>query len=126
MAKTFLEMPRGTPANQKENALAFAGTPANRKENALAFAGLPQIEKRTLWRLRDSRGAFSKALWPLQRSIKGILQGLGTSFFRRNTPKGSTKPSLPFTAKLYHSVAHAATLALALESSSGLSAGFEG
>ena len=103
-----------------------AGLPQIKKRTLWRLRELPQIEKRTLWRLRDSRGAFSKALWPLQRSIKGILQGLGTSFFRRNTPKGSTKPSLPFTAKLYHSVAHAATLALALESSSGLSAGFGG
>ena len=58
----------GTPANQKENALAFAevpqikkerfgacGSSANQKENALAFAGLPQIKKRTLWRLRKFR-----------------------------------------------------------------------
>ena len=28
MAETFLEMPRETHTNQKENALAFAGTPA--------------------------------------------------------------------------------------------------
>ena len=61
-------------------------------------AGLPQIKKRTLWRLRASRWAFSKALWPLQRSIKGILQGLGTSFFRRNTPKVSSDPLLLFIA----------------------------
>ena len=27
--------------------------------------------------------AFPKALWPLQRSIKDILYGLETSFFRR-------------------------------------------
>ena len=72
----------GTPANQKENALALAevpqikkrtlwrlrdsrkskkerfgacGSSANQKENALAFAEVPQIKKRTLWRLRDSR-----------------------------------------------------------------------
>ena len=82
MAKVFLEMPHGSSANQKENALAFAGLPqikkrtfwrlrkfrksrkerfgvcgssANQKENALAFAGLPQIKKRTFWRLRKFR-----------------------------------------------------------------------
>ena len=102
----------GTPANQKKNVLALAevpqikkrtfwrlrdsrkskkerfgacGSSANQKENALAFAEVPQIKKRTFWRLRKFRGAFLKALWPLQRSIQAILQGLGASFFRSSS-----------------------------------------
>ena len=47
------------------------GSSANQKENALAFAEVPQ--------------AFPKALWPLQRSIQAILQGLGASFFRSSS-----------------------------------------
>ena len=61
------------------------GSSANRKKNVLAFAEVPQIKKRTLWRLRKFRGAFPKALWPLQRSIQAILQGLGASFFRSSS-----------------------------------------
>jgi len=74
----------GTPANQKENVLALAevpqikkerfgacGTPANQKKNVLALAEVPQ--------------AFPKALWPLQRSVQAILQGLGASFFRSSS-----------------------------------------
>ena len=102
----------GSSANQKKNVLALAevpqikkrtfwrlrkfrkskrerfgvcGTPANRKENVLALAEVPQIKKRTFWRLRKFRGAFPKTLWPLQRSIQAILQGLGASFFRSSS-----------------------------------------
>ena len=131
MAKTFLEMLAEVPQiekrtfwplrkfrKSKRECFGVCGTPANQKENALAFAGLPQIKKRTLWRLRDSRkskkerfGAcgssanrkksvlafaelpqatkstfrhlrnfrkpFPKTLCSLQPSIQAILQGLG-------------------------------------------------
>ena len=68
MAKTFLEMLAEVPQiekrtfwrlrdsrKSKKERFGACWTPANQKENALAFAGLPQIEKRTFWRLRDSR-----------------------------------------------------------------------
>jgi len=121
MAKVFLEMLAEVPQikkrtfwrlrdsrKSKKERFGVCGTPANQKENALAFAGLPQIKKRTFWRLRKFRKskrerfgvcgtpanqkenalafaevpqAFPKALWPLQRSIQAILQGLRASFF---------------------------------------------
>ena len=102
MAKTPLEMPRGTPATGKENALAFAGTPASLAANTLAFVGtpaslvanalafagtpaslvanalafavLPQIKKRTFWYLRDSRRHFQKHF--------GRYSALSKAFFR--------------------------------------------
>ena len=96
----------------KRECFGVCGTPANQKENALAFAEVPQIKKRTFWRLRKFRKskrerfgvcgtpanqkknvlalaevpqAFPKALWPLQRSVQAILQGLGASFFRSSS-----------------------------------------
>ena len=68
MAKTFLEMLAEVPQiekrtfwplrkfrKSKRECFGVCGTPANQKENALAFAGLPQIKKRTFWRLRKFR-----------------------------------------------------------------------
>ena len=68
MAKTFLEMLAEVPQiekrtfwplrkfrKSKRECFGVCGTPANQKENALALAEVPQIKKRTLWRLRDSR-----------------------------------------------------------------------
>ena len=86
MAKTPLEMPRGTPATGKENALAFAGTPASLAANALAFAGtpaslvayalafavLPQIKKRTFWCLRDSRRHFQRRFGHRAASVETL------------------------------------------------------
>ena len=95
----------------KRERFGVCGSSANQKKNVLALAEVPQIKKRTLWRLRDSRKskrerfgvcgtpanqkknvlalaevpqAFPK-LWPLQRSIQAILQGLGASFFRSSS-----------------------------------------
>ena len=61
----------GSSANQKKERFGVCGTPANQKKNVLALAEVPQ--------------AFPKALWPLQRSVQAILQGLGASFFRSNS-----------------------------------------
>ena len=68
MAKVFLEMLAEVPQikkrtlwrlrdsrKSKKERFGVCGTPANQKENALAFAGLPQIKKRTFWRLRKFR-----------------------------------------------------------------------
>jgi len=84
MAKVFLEMLAGLPQikkrtlwrlrdsrKSKKERFGACGSSANQKENALAFAEVPQ--------------AFPKALWPLQRSIQAILQGLGASFFRSSS-----------------------------------------
>ena len=84
MAKVFLEMLAEVPQikkrtfwrlrkfrKSKRERFGVCGTPANQKENALAFVEVPQ--------------AFPKALWPLQRSIQAILQGLGASFFRSSS-----------------------------------------
>ena len=81
MAKVFLEMLAEVPQikkrtfwrlrdsrKSKRERFGVCGTPANQKKNVLALAEVPQ--------------AFPKALWPLQRSIQAILQGLGASFFR--------------------------------------------
>ena len=51
IARTFLEMPRGSSANAK----TFF----------FRFAGLPQTPKHFPWDLQNFRGAFPKALWPL-------------------------------------------------------------
>ena len=47
------------------------GTPADTKAFPVVLAPVVQ--------------AFPKALWPLQRSIQAILQGLGASFFRSSS-----------------------------------------
>ena len=84
MAKVFLEMLAEVPQikkrtfwrlrdsrKSKRERFGVCGTPANQKKNVLALAEVPQ--------------AFPKALWPLQRSIQAILQGLGASFFRSSS-----------------------------------------
>ena len=84
MTKAFLEMLAEVPQiekrmfwrlrkfrKSKRERFGVCGTPANQKKNVLALAEVPQ--------------AFPKALWPLQRSIQAILQGLGASFFRSSS-----------------------------------------
>ena len=84
MAKVFLEMLAEVPQikkrtfwrlrdsrKSKRERFGVCGSPANQKKNVLALAEVPQ--------------AFPKALWPLQRSIQAILQGLGASFFRSSS-----------------------------------------
>ena len=58
---------------------------ANAKKFFGGLATVLQATKSTFRHLRNFRGAFPKALWPLQRSIQAILQGLEASFIRSSS-----------------------------------------
>ena len=112
MAKAFLEIPRGTPANAKANAARLAGLPQtpkhfprdlrdSRKRQSISRETCGSTRKRQGKR-RETCGtpantkafpvglapvvqAFPKTLCSLQPSIQAILQGLGASFFRSSS-----------------------------------------
>ena len=73
----------GVPANAKANAARLAGVPANAKAFPVGLAGFPQTPKHFPWDLRNFRGAFPKALWPLtardQRHSPGIRESILSS-----------------------------------------------
>ena len=111
MAKTFLEMPRGSSANAKTFFFRFAELPQTPKHFPRDLREYPQTPKHFPWDLRDSRkrqgisretcgstrkhqsisrgtcrtsaGHFQKHFGRLQRAIKDILLGLGSPFFHR-------------------------------------------
>ena len=82
MAKSFLKML--VPAVQRPKSRFFC---LHRwcKGQIVVFSVCTGGASGKKWFLRFAPPvqAFPKALWPLQRSIKDILQGLETSFFRR-------------------------------------------
>ena len=109
MAKTFLEMPRGSSANAKTFFFRFAGLPQtpkhiprdlrdSRKHQSISRGTCGSTRKRqgkrretcgsTRKRQSISRGtcgtsAGQKHFGRLQRAIKDILLGLGSPFFHR-------------------------------------------
>ena len=109
MAKTFLEMPRGSSANAKTFFFRFAGLPQtprqmprdlrdSRKHQSISRGTCGSIRKHqsisretcgsTRKRQSISRGtcgtsAGQKHFGRLQRAIKDILLGLGSPFFHR-------------------------------------------
>ena len=109
MAKTFLEMPRGSSANAKTFFFRFAGLPQtpkhipqdlrdSRKRQSISRKTCGSTRKRqgkrretcgsTRKRQSISRGtcgtsAGQKHFGRLQRAIKDILLGLGSPFFHR-------------------------------------------
>ena len=109
MAKVFLEIPRGTPANTKAFPTRLAGLPQTPKYFPRDLREYPQTPKHIPWDLRDSRkrqgisretcgstrkrqsisrgtcgtSAGQKHFGRLQRAIKDILLGLGSPFFHR-------------------------------------------
>ena len=83
MAKTFLEMPRGSSANAKTFFFRFAGLPQTPRQTPRDLREYPQTPKHFPWDLRNFRGAFPKALWPLtardQRHSPGIRESILSS-----------------------------------------------
>ena len=95
MAKTFLEMPRGSSANAKTFFFRFAGLPQTPKHIPQDLREYPQTPRQTPrdlreypqtpkhfpWDLRNFRG--TKALWPLtardQRHSPGIRESILSS-----------------------------------------------
>ena len=79
IARTFLEMPRGSSANAKTFFFRFAELPQTPKHIPRDLREYPQTPRQTPrdlreypqtpkhfpWDLRNFRGAFPKALWPL-------------------------------------------------------------
>jgi|GEM_PF-2391279 len=111
IARTFLEIPRGSSANAKTFFFRFAGLPQTPRQTPRNLREYPQTPKHFPWDLRDSRkrqgisretcgstrkrqsisrgtcgtsaGHFQKHFGRLQRAIKDILLGLGSPFFHR-------------------------------------------
>ena len=111
IARTFLEMPRGSSANAKTFFFRFAELPQTPRQTPRDLREYPQTPKHFPWDLRDSRkrqgisretcgstrkrqsisrgtcgtsaGHFQKHFGRLQRAIKDILLGLGSPFFHR-------------------------------------------
>ena len=65
IARTFLEIPRGSSANAKTFFFRFAGLPQTPRQTPRNLREYPQTPKHFPWDLRNFRGAFPKALWPL-------------------------------------------------------------
>ena len=97
IARTFLEMPRGSSANAKTFFFRFAGLPQTPKHIPRDLREYPQTPRHFPRDLRNSRkhpsisrgtcgtsaGHFQKHFGRLQRAIKDILLGLGSPFFHR-------------------------------------------
>ena len=83
MAKTFLEMPRGSSANAKTFFFRFAELPQTPRHFPRDLREYPQTPKHFPWDLRNFRGVFPKALWPLtardQRHSPGIRESILSS-----------------------------------------------
>ena len=83
IARTFLEMPRGSSANAKTFFFRFAELPQTPKQTPRDLREYPQTPKHFPWDLRNFRGAFPKALWPLtardQRHSPGIRESILSS-----------------------------------------------
>ena len=83
IARTFLEMPRGSSANAKTFFFRFAELPQTPKHIPRDLREYPQTPKHFPWDLRNFRGAFPKALWPLtardQRHSPGIRESILSS-----------------------------------------------
>ena len=95
IARTFLEMLRGSSANAKTFFFRFAGLPQTPRQTPRDLREYPQTPKHFPRDLRDSRkrqsisrgtcgtSAGQKHFGCLQRAIKDILLGLGSPFFHR-------------------------------------------
>ena len=97
IARTFLEIPRGSSANAKTFFFRFAGLPQTPKHIPRDLREYPQTPRQTPrdlreypqtpkhfpWDLRNFRGVFPKALWPLtardQRHSPGIRESILSS-----------------------------------------------
>ena len=81
IARTFLEMPRGSSANAKTFFFRFAELPQTPKQTPRDLREYPQTPKHFPWDLRNFRG--TKALWPLtardQRHSPGIRESILSS-----------------------------------------------
>ena len=81
IARTFLEMPRGSSANAKTFFFRFAELPQTPKHFPRDLREYPQTPKHFPWDLRNFRG--TKALWPLtardQRHSPGIRESILSS-----------------------------------------------
>ena len=95
MAKTFLEMPRGSSANVKTFFFRFAELPQtlrqtprdlrdSRKHQSISRGTCGSTRKRqSISRGTCGTSAGQKHFGRLQRAIKDILLGLGSPFFHR-------------------------------------------
>jgi|GEM_PF-2891920 len=113
IARTFLEMPRGSSANAKTFFFRFAGLPQTPKhiprdlreypqtpkhfprdlreypqtprQTPRDLREYPQTPKHFPWDLRNFRGAFPKALWPLTARDQRHSPGIRESILSSNS-----------------------------------------